>query len=137
MINTTTEALIPADLKTVWQTMTDLRQTDWRSDLEKTVVLNRAQFLELDKGGRRTFFTVTQTEPGSRWVFTLENAALTGHCQVLLAPEKGGTRLVLVQESQPRGRRWRLPLRIFLKNRQKRYISDLVQEISRENKPLL
>ena len=47
----------------VWQVVTDLSNTAWRSDLKRVEVLDEAHFVEHTKSGYATNFTVTACEP--------------------------------------------------------------------------
>lgn len=45
------KALIPCDVKKVWDTVTSLNQYEWRSDLSKIEVIDENQFIEYTKDG--------------------------------------------------------------------------------------
>ena len=68
----------PCPVKRVWQAVTDLAHTAWRSDLKRVEVLDEAHFAEHTKSGCATNFTVTACEPLRRWVFTRENSNMSG-----------------------------------------------------------
>ena len=68
----------PCPVERVWQMVTDLSNTAWRSDLKRVEVLDEAHFVEHTKGGYATYFTVTACEPPHRWTFTMENGNMTG-----------------------------------------------------------
>mgnify|MGYP000093630310 CR=1 FL=1 len=55
----------------VWQAVTDLSNTAWRSDLKRVEVLDEIHFVEHTKSGYATNFTVTACEPLRRWAFTM------------------------------------------------------------------
>ena len=62
----------------VWQAVTDLSNTAWRSDLKRVEVLDESHFVEHTKSGYATNFTVTACEPLQRWAFTMENGNMSG-----------------------------------------------------------
>ena len=62
----------------MWQVVTDLSNTAWRSDLARVEVLDKTHFVEHTKSGYATNFTVTAWEPPRRWAFTMENGNMTG-----------------------------------------------------------
>ena len=53
----------PCSVERVWQVMTDLSHTAWRSDLKRVEVLDETHFVEHTKTGYATRFTVTACEP--------------------------------------------------------------------------
>lgn len=129
MIKVTTETILPAGRSDAWQTLTDLKHVSWRRDLDRLSVLNRAQFLETDKSGLRTFFTVTRTDPGRLWELALENSRLRGTWQGSLSEEEDGTHFTQTHRIQTDT----LPLKLFgrylVKRMQKQYAADLKAEI--------
>ena len=68
----------PCAVEQVWQTVTDLTNTAWRSDLKRVEVLDEAHFVEYTKNGYATNFTVTARELFRRWAFTMENGNMSG-----------------------------------------------------------
>lgn len=66
-------------VKRVWQTVTDLTNTTWRSDLKRVEILDETRFVEHAKSGYATNFTVTAWEPLRRWAFTMENGNMSAH----------------------------------------------------------
>ena len=47
----------------LWQIVTDLSHTDWRSDLARVEVLDETRFVEHTKSGYATHFAVTTCKP--------------------------------------------------------------------------
>ena len=72
------EAVLAAPVEQVWQVVTSLEDTAWRSDLREVNDLGEGRFVEVTKEGVSTTFATTAWEPGRRWAFTLENPSLTG-----------------------------------------------------------
>ena len=73
-----TTAQFPCPVERVWQTVTDLAHTAWRSDLKWVESLDEAHFVEYTKSGYATNFTVTAYEPLRFWAFTMENGNMSG-----------------------------------------------------------
>lgn len=133
MIKVTTETILPAGRSDIWQTLTDLKHVSWRRDLDRLSVLNRAQFLETDKSGLRTFFTVTRTDPGRLWELALENSRLRGTWQGRLTEEEEGTRFTQTHRIQADTLPLKLFGRFFVKRMQKQYADDLKAEVLRRS----
>ena len=83
----------PCPVEQVWQTVTDLMNTAWRSDLAWVEVLDETHFVEHTKSGYATNFTVTACDPLRRWVFTMENGNMSGSWEGIFETAEGGTRL--------------------------------------------
>ena len=80
MATSNIKALIPSDLRKVWDFVLDIENYGtWRSDLSKTETINEKQFTEYTKDGYPTTFTVTLVEPYRRWEFDMENSNMKGH----------------------------------------------------------
>ena len=74
----------------VWQTVTDLAHTAWRSDLAQVEVLDKTHFVEHTKSGYATSFTVTAWEPPRFWAFTMENGNMSGSWEGVFEAAEGG-----------------------------------------------
>ena len=124
-VRVTREALLPAPAERVWQVVTSLEDTAWRSDLREVNDLGEGRFVEVTKGGVSTTFATVVWEPGRRWAFTLENPNLTGRWEGVFQPREGGTWVRFTEEVTPR--RWYLRLFVkgYLKRQQARYLADL------------
>ncbi len=73
------KAIIPGDLRKVWDFVLDIENYDtWRSDLGKTEIISEKQFIEYTKDGYSTTFTVTKEDPYRRWEFDMENRNMKG-----------------------------------------------------------
>lgn len=80
MATSNIKALIPSELRQVWDFVLDIENyTAWRSDLSKTEVISDEQFIEYTRDGYPTTFTVTLVEPYRRWEFDMENSNMKGH----------------------------------------------------------
>lgn len=119
----------PCPVEQVWQTVTDLMNTAWRSDLKRVKVLDEAHFVEHTKSGYATEFTVTACEPLCRWVFTMENGNMSGSWEGIFEAAEGGTRLTCT-ETVTAKHWWMRPfVPGYLKRQQKLYLDDLRKEL--------
>ena len=119
----------PCPMERVWQTLTDLTRTAWRSDLERVEILDGSHFVEHTKSGFATRFTVTACEPPRLWAFTMENENLTGHWEGRLESAECMTRLTCTETVTARGW-WMRPFAPgYLRRQQKRYLEDLQKEL--------
>lgn len=79
MAKSNIKATLSCNIEKVWGTVTSLEDYTWRSDLSKIEILNEKQFIEYTKDNYATTFTVSVSEPYSRWEFDMENSNMKGH----------------------------------------------------------
>ena len=121
----------PCPVEQVWQTVTDLSRTAWRSDLARVEVLDEAHFVEHTKSGYATYFTVTAWDPLRRWSFTMENGNMSGSWEGIFEAAEGGARLTCIETVNAK-HWWMRPLVPgYLKRQQKRYLDDLRRELQK------
>ena len=125
MVTSTLQTTLPYPPEQVWQVVTDLTDTAWRSDIARVERTGPGAFVEYTPVGVATRFTVTAQEPCRRWAFRLENSSLRGRWVGEFAPQGGGTQLRFTEEVQPK-RWWMGPfVKGYLKSQQARYAGDL------------
>ena len=78
MVTSTLQTTLPYPPEQVWQVVTDLTDTAWRSDIARVERTGPGAFEEYTPAGVATRFTVTAQEPCRRWAFRLENSGLRG-----------------------------------------------------------
>lgn len=116
----------------VWNVVTNLEDTSWRSDLARVEVLSKTIFVEYTKSGFATTFTVTACEKPTFWAFRMENENMSGHWEGRFASTKAGTQVTFV-ESVTAKRWWMRPLVPgYLKRQQKAYLADLAKKLDGE-----
>lgn len=125
----------PCPVERVWNAVTDLAHTNWRSDIVSVEVMDTVHFAEHTKSGYTTNFTVTACKPLRFWAFTRENENMFGSWEGVFDAEEGGICLTCT-ETVTAKRWWMRPfVPGYLKRQQKRYLEDLRKELMRE-KPL-
>ena len=120
----------PCPVERVWQVVTDLTNTAWRSDLAWVEVLDETHFVEHTKSGYATNFTVTACEPIRRWAFAMGNGNMSGSWEgIFETAEGGGTQLHCTETVNAR-HWWMLPfVPGYLKRQQRLYLDDLRKEL--------
>ena len=119
----------PCPVEQVWQVVTDLAHTAWRSDLKGVEMLDETHFVEHTKSGCATNFTVTARQPFRRWAFTMENGNMSGSWEGIFEAAEGGTRLHCT-ETVGAKHWWMRPfVPGYLKRQQKLYLDDLRKEL--------
>ena len=92
------KADFPCDIQKVWDVVTSLVNTAWRSDLSRVEKINDRQFVEYTKDGYPTTFTVTAEEPYKRWEFDMENANMKGHWTGIFSEKNGRAEIDFTEE---------------------------------------
>ena len=116
-------------MERVWQVVTDLSHTAWRSDLKRVEVLDEAHFVEYTKSGYTTNFTVTACEPLRRWVFTMENGNMSGSWEGVFESAEDGAQLHCTETVNAK-HWWMHPfVPSYLKRQQRLYLDDLRKEL--------
>ena len=119
----------PCPVERVWQTVTNLTNTAWRSDLARVEVLDESHFVEHTKTGYATHFSVTACEPLRRWAFTMENGNMSGSWEGIFEETADGTRLTCTETVNAKYWWMRPFVPGYLKRQQKRYLNDLQKKL--------
>ena len=119
----------PCLVEQVWQTVTDLSHTAWRSDLARVETLDESRFVEHTKSGYATEFTVTACEPLRRWAFTMENGNMSGSWEGIFEAAEGGTRLTCTETVNAKHWWMRPFVPGYLKRQQRLYLDDLRKDL--------
>lgn len=118
--------IINSDIHKVWQVVSDVdKYSSWRSDLSKTETINEKQFIEYDKTGYATKFTVTVVEPCKRWEFDMENSNMKGHWTGIFTSKGNETEIAFTENVTPK--KWFIKpfVKSYLKRQQTQFIRDL------------
>ena len=121
----------PCPVERVWQVVTDLTNTAWRSDLARLEVLDETHFVEYTKSGYTTNFTVTACEPLRRWVFIMENGNMSGSWEGVFESAEDGAQLHCTETVN--AKHWWLHPFVpgYLKRQQRLYLDDLRRELQK------
>ena len=121
----------PCPVERVWQTVTDLAHTGWRSDLARVEVLDETHFVEYTKSGYATHFTIMACEPPRLWAFTMENGNMSGSWEGIFETAEDGTRLHCTETVNAK-RWWMRPfVPGYLRRQQRLYLDDLRRELQK------
>ncbi|MBH5328970.1 SRPBCC family protein [Eikenella sp. S3360] len=121
---------VPADIQTVWRTVTSLTDYAWRSDVQKIEPLSATQFREYGHSGAGTLFTVTQSRPPHLWAFDMENDTFSGHwVGRFTALANGRTELDFTESLTLKKRLPRWLVKLYLRRQQQKYCRDLCRKL--------
>lgn len=129
MIEVNRKASFNCNKETIWNIVTNNKEYAWRSNLAKIEVIEDNHFIEQDKNGFQTQFTITKKEPFDRYEFDIKNANLTGHWIGAFLEIEGKTQIDFTEQVEVKGILMKLLAKPYLKAQQAKYIQDLAKAI--------
>ena len=131
MATSNIKALIPSELRQVWDFVLDIENyTAWRSDLSKTEVISDKQFIEYTKDGYPTTFTVTLVEPYRRWEFDMENSNMKGHWTGIFTAKGDETEIDFTEQVEAKKLLMKPFVKSYLKKQQAQFVADIMKNYS-------
>lgn len=97
------KAELSANTEKVWTIITSF-DSAWRSDLRGIERIDEKHFVEIDKRGFKTHFTITVSEPYSLYEFDIENDNISGHWTGKLWSENDRTVIDFTEKILPKKR---------------------------------
>lgn len=130
MAQSAIKAVLPCNIKKVWEKVTSFTDYSWRSDLDRIEVTGENTFTEYGKAGHSLRFTVTVREPCTRLEFSMENENLQGNW-IGVFQDLGGkaTGIEFIEEVRAKKILMKPFLKAYLKKQQKRYLEDLKKSL--------
>ncbi len=131
MATSNIKALIPSELRQVWDFVLDIENyAAWRSDLSKTEVISDKQFIEYTKDGYPTTFTVTLVEPYRRWEFDMENSNMKGHWIGIFTAKADETEIDFTECVEAKKLLMKPFVKSYLKKQQIQFVADIMKNYS-------
>ena len=128
MATSNIKALIPSELRQVWDFVLDIENyAAWRSDLCKTEVISDKQFIEYTKDGYPTTFTVTLIEPYRRWEFDMENSNMKGHWIGIFTAKADETEIDFTECVEAKKLLMKPFVKSYLKKQQAQFVADMMK----------
>lgn len=119
------KTVLSADISKVWDVVTDVENYSWRSDLSRTELLEKKQFVEYTKEGYPTTFTITSSVPYERWEFDMENSNMKGHWVGIFTPKEGKTEIEFTENVTVKKIFLRPFIKRYLRRQQVLFVADL------------
>lgn len=129
----TLKATFDCDIIKIWDIVTDVKNYPvWRSDLGRTEILDKHQFIEYTKSGYSTMFTITMTKPYSRWEFDMDNSNMSGHWGGAFLQDGDITTITFTEDIT--AKKWFLKpfVRSYLRKQQEQFVKDLKKKLQRK-----
>lgn len=131
MTTSSITAVLPYDIKDVWEVVTSLEDYTWRSDLSQIEIINNGEkFIEYANNGFPTTFTITAYEPMKKYEFNMENSRMTGHWIGTFSANAEKTTICFTEYITAKKLFIRPFVSLYLKMQQKQYMDDLQKKLS-------
>ena len=78
MTTSNMKVTILCPIEIVWDTVTNLNDFSWRSDLKAVKIIDEHNFIEIAKNGIETYFRITECIKYQSWIFEIENKNIKG-----------------------------------------------------------
>ena len=78
MTTSNMKVTILCPIEIVWDTVTNLKDFSWRSDLKDVKIIDEHNFIEIAKNGIETYFRITECIKYQSWIFEIENKNIKG-----------------------------------------------------------
>ena len=78
MATSNMKVTILCPIEIVWDTVTNLNDFSWRSDLEAVKIIDEHNFIEIAKNGIETYFRITECIKYQSWIFEIDNKNIKG-----------------------------------------------------------
>lgn len=118
------KAELSSDIGKVWDIVIS-DNAAWRSDLREIKRIDEKRFVEIDKSGFETRFTITVFNPNSLYEFDIENDNMTGHWTGMFSVQNGMTVIEFTEDVTPKKAIMKLFVKGYLKKQQTAYLRDL------------
>lgn len=122
------KAELSAEIERVWEIVTSF-DGSWRSDLREIRKTDDTHFVEVDKKGYETRFTITAFEPFGLYELDVENENISGHWVGRFSSANGRTVIEFTEDITPKKAVMRLFVKGYLKKRQAAYLRDLERAV--------
>ena len=78
MTTSNMKVTILCPIEIVWDTVTNLKDFSWRSDLKDVKIIDEHNFIEIAKNGIETYFRITECIKYQSLIFEIENKNIKG-----------------------------------------------------------
>ncbi|MGO0884377.1 SRPBCC family protein [Clostridioides difficile] len=126
-------AYFDTDVETVWNIVTNNHDYEWRSDISKIEISDDGStFIEYNKDGNSTKFTITEKTKNKLYKFDMENKFFYGNWQGEFFEDNGKTKIVFIENIYVKNPIIKILSYLFmnLKKIQMQYVEDLKRKLN-------
>ena len=122
----------PSKIQKVWELVaTPANYCAWRSDLRKTEILNKKQFIEYTETDICTKFTVIRSDPYRRLEFMMESRSMSGRWYGTFTPFGDETEIDFTEYITVKNIFMRLLIKFYPRKQQSRFVADIKKKLTR------
>ncbi|MEG0592446.1 MAG: SRPBCC family protein [Coprobacillus sp.] len=119
-------------LENVWDLISNLNHQLWRSHIKEIKIIDETHFIEYDKDGYETNFTITKKIDKEIYEFDIENKNINGHwIGRLKEVDNQHVCVEFTEMINVNNKIMNLMAKSYLKKQQKLYIEDLKKALQR------
>ena len=118
-------ATLICPIEIVWDTVTNLNDYSWRSDLKDVRIIDEHNFIEITKDGIETYFKITECIKYQSWIFVIENKNIKGTWVGKFYVEDDKTILDFTENVVSKKLIFKPFISLYLKRQQRIYFKDL------------
>ena len=122
--------LCPVEI--VWDTVTNLNNFSWRSDLKDVKIIDEHNFIEISKNGIETYFRITECIKYRSWIFDIDNKNIKGFWLGKFYSKGDKTILDFTENVVSKKVIFKPFISFYLKRQQKIYFRDLKVKLNCE-----
>ena len=126
------KATLICPIEIVWDTVTNLNDYSWRSDLKDVRIIDEHSFIEITKDGIETYFKITECIKYQSWIFEIENKNIKGTWIGKFYAEGDKTILDFTENIVSKKSILEPFISLYLKRQQKIYFRDLKAKLNCE-----
>ena len=126
------KAILICPIEIVWDTVTNLNDYSWRSDLKDVRIIDEHSFIEITKDGIETYFKITECIKYQSWIFEIENKNIKGTWIGKFYAEGDKTILDFTENIVSKKPILKPFISLYLKRQQKIYFRDLKAKLNCE-----
>ena len=119
-------------IEVVWDTVMNLKDFSWRSDLKDVRIIDENNFIEITKNGVETYFRITECIKYQSWIFEIENKNIKGTWVGKFYVEDDKTILDFTETVVSKKLIFKPFISLYLKRQQKIYFRDLKAKLNCE-----
>ena len=126
------KATLICPIEIVWDTVTNLNDYSWRSDLKDVRIIDEHSFIEITKDGIETYFKITECIKYQSWIFEIENKNIKGTWIGKFYAEGDKTILDFTENIVSKKSILKPFISLYLKRQQKIYFRDFKAKLNCE-----
>lgn len=130
MATSNMKVTILCPIEIVWDTVTNLNDFSWRSDLKAVKIIDEHNFIEIAKNGIETYFRITECIKYQSWIFEIDNKNIKGTWIGKFYSKGDKTILDFTENVVSKKIIFKPFISLYLKRQQRIYFKDLKVKVS-------